>query len=79
MMDKVELHPAYQWDCPECGKENFARGVVPEMSEDDLAEMRDDFGVQPWELGQFMLMPEVVQCKHCEFGFETFRMGDDTE
>ena len=24
-MKEAELHPAYQWDCDCCGKENFSR------------------------------------------------------
>jgi len=27
-MKEVELHPAYQWDCDYCGKENFARRMT---------------------------------------------------
>ncbi len=29
MNETVELYPAYKWNCPACGKENFER-IVPE-------------------------------------------------
>jgi len=28
MSESVELHPAYQWDCPSCGRENFERIAI---------------------------------------------------
>lgn len=33
MREEAELHPAYQWDCPNCGRENFERVVVPDNYE----------------------------------------------
>jgi rubredoxin len=67
--EEVELLPAYMWDCPECGGENFERGIVPEMSEEDKAELREEHGVV--EDGHWMLMPSKVTCRHCEATFDT--------
>ena len=61
----VILRPAYVWDCPDCDRENFARGVVPEMSEDALARLRLEHGIQPWEEGDFVMMPKTVTCTEC--------------
>ncbi len=72
----VELRPAFVWDCPECGEELFVRGLVPEMSEEDLQELRDEQGVQPWELGDFVMMPENVQCRKCGASFCTLGFRD---
>lgn len=33
MKEEVELHPAYQWDCPDCGRESFERIIVPETDD----------------------------------------------
>lgn len=69
MLEAVELHNAYFWDCPSCGQENFGRLIRPEFSEDELAEMREDWGVQPWESGEFLLRPKSVECSRCGEGF----------
>lgn len=76
MASKVEMRPAYEWTCPECGRDYFERGIVPEMSEEDLAELREEHGLEPWEVGVFMLMPEHVECSECNCKFETERMSD---
>ena len=75
--DRVELRPAFSWDCPKCGTENFARGIVPEMAPEELSELRDEHGVQPWEAGDFVMAPESVECKHCLLTWETIRFRED--
>jgi hypothetical protein len=72
----VVLRPAYSWDCPDCDRENFCRGIVPEFSEEELAEMRAEQGVQPWEEGDFLMMPDSVECEHCHAVFETTHFKD---
>lgn len=75
-MPEVELRPAYAWDCPECGREVFQRGIVPEMSDDDFAALRDEYGVEPWEAGDFVTMPDRVSCPHCQSSFATLHFKD---
>ena len=70
-MVKIELHPAYAWDCDACGRENFVRGLVAEMSEEELAEARERFGLESWEMGGFLRVPVVVVCQFCGADFET--------
>ena len=70
-MKKVELLPAYCWHCENCGRENFERGIVAEMSDEDEVGMKEEFGIEPWEDGNFMMMPEKVTCPHCNEDFET--------
>lgn len=72
----VELRPAYCWDCPDCGRENFVRGLVPELSSEDLEEMRNEHGIEPWDAGDFVAMPEIVKCIHCHIQFETEHFND---
>ena len=67
----VELHSACVWDCDECGLENFERNRIFEASEEELAEMRDEHGVQPWEDGEWTVRPTAVQCRHCKATFKT--------
>ena len=71
MSEKVELIPAFQWDCPECGRENFARGIVLEASSEEVQALREKFGVEPGEEGCFMGQPTEVTCAHCDELFET--------
>lgn len=76
---KVELQPAFQWDCPNCGVQNFARGLVPEMSEEESQELREDFGLEPWDQGTWMAMPTQVTCSTCGRPFDTLHYGDDED
>jgi hypothetical protein len=72
----VVLRPAYAWDCEECGRENFERGVVPEFSAEDLTSLREEHGVESWELGDFVMMPEMVTCGHCGARFASMHLKD---
>jgi hypothetical protein len=76
---KIRLRPAYAWDCPDCGREVFERGVVPEMSEEDMEELREQDGVGPLEEGDFVMMPETVECPHCHSRFATVHFRDEAE
>jgi hypothetical protein len=72
-MDKVELHQAFFWDCPECGLEMFERGVVCE----NIEEMRGEYGIEPWVEGDFVLMPQEVECKNCHCIFTSIFGEED--
>ena len=72
----VELRPAFAWDCPDCYRESFARAIVPEFAPEDLAELRDDHGVQPWETGDFLMQPSTVKCVHCNAEFQSIHYKD---
>lgn len=76
MKKTVELRPAYAWDCDECGRENFARAVVPELSPDELEELRSEHGIDPWDAGDFVTMPSRVECTYCGAVFAPKHMHD---
>lgn len=54
----VELHPAYFWDCPECGRENFQRTITRFFPCPDCEG--DKAHAVP-----FVTYPETVECHHC--------------
>lgn len=74
MLPTVELHPAFMWDCDNCGVENIARTVgsgaeaVP-VDDPDLTVTLEHFAA-----------PEVVTCKECNRSFkaigEVYDFGD---
>lgn len=66
-MPDVELHPAYSWTCDECGRENFARAVVPESLEGELPEGFDD---EAYDGVQWIMKPERVTCSACGAEFD---------
>lgn len=70
MDEKVEMRLAYEWTCPSCGRDNFERALVAELSTEDKAEMLEDLGYEP-EPGEFMTRPDDVTCPHCGAEFET--------
>lgn len=73
----VELIPAFFWTCEACDQENFARAIVAEFSEEEMQELRSEHGVQPWETGDFMTQPDIVQCSGCERKFTTTEYGTE--
>jgi hypothetical protein len=72
----VELRPAYVWDCEECGRENFHRGLVPELSAEERYELLESHGLDAWEAGAFVAMPERVICSYCGSTFQAAHFGD---
>lgn len=73
----IELHPAYMWDCDECGRENFARAVYPELSEDEVRELAYDMGViesadDDLPPGMILMAPNKVQCIFCNAKFDVY-------
>ena len=69
----ASLSIAYVWDCDDCGRENFVRCIAADFGEDELQELRDEHGVEAWETGDFVTMPDKVTCKHCGAEFDTER------
>jgi rubredoxin len=65
----IPLRLAYAWDCPDCGREVFERGIVPEMAPEDMAKLREEHGVEPWMEGDFLLAPDEVKCPFCKSRF----------
>ncbi len=60
--EQVELCPAYVWDCPECGRENFQRAITHVPTEEDVAENPE------LEWGAWMTRPNFVVCRHADCG-----------
>lgn len=71
--DVVELSPAYMWDCPNCGRENFQRAITVAMTEEDRLEM--DLSID--EGGCWQSYPNIVICRFCEQQYETQHVTDD--
>ena len=67
----VELHLAFHWVCPECGIDNWNRGVAPELLPEEKAQARAELGIEVWEEGSLMMRPEVVSCSQCKAKFDT--------
>jgi DNA-directed RNA polymerase subunit RPC12/RpoP len=76
---EIRLRPAYSWDCPDCGREIFIRGIVPEMSLEDEKNFRDEHGVELWEEGDFVLMPQEVTCPYCNAHFQCVHFSSDSD
>jgi hypothetical protein len=76
-MDKIVLRPAYAADCEECGREFFVRAILPEMSEEDEQHLREEYGVETYEEGEFITYPSEVECPHCGAKYETKHVYDD--
>lgn len=68
----VELRPAYEWTCEECGRSQFESAMLIELDDETKQEMIEDFGLDPDDAdGEFCDMPDSVKCKFCLTEFET--------
>lgn len=64
----VELRQAFEWTCPECGIDNFARAMTvedPEIIEAFAGEA----------MGDLVMAPAQVGCVGCS---QLFHTGEDT-
>lgn len=71
MTSHVELHPAFVWDCDNCGRENFVRSIVGEFDEETMREMREEHGITEYECGEWHTAPRSVKCRYCGSAFAT--------
>jgi len=71
----VELSPAYMWDCPNCGRENFQRSITLAMSDEDRLHM----GLGPEESGCWQSYPDTVICRFCEQQYKTKHVNRSRE
>ena len=71
----VILSPAYMWDCPACGRENFQRAITIAITDEDRLHM----GLGPCEYGCFQSYPNVVICRHCGQKYKAQHVHDDDE
>ncbi len=76
--EAVELHGAFSWDCPECGRENFVRSITVEMTPEDIAEFKADHGGEDedWQTGKWMTRPDEVVCSGCRREYPTTEWGE---
>lgn len=82
---KVEMRPAYQWTCDNCGRDQFESAMVAEFSEEDRLETAKQIGLVdefcteiPEDMtGDFVTHPEHVKCNVCGHEFETVHPHDD--
>lgn len=73
-MDTVELHQAFMWDCEHCGIENFARAIRATLSDEEIANIREKFGIEEESEDEkvlFLLAPEKVTCSGCQTEYLT--------
>lgn len=78
--NKVELRPAYEWTCDECGRDNFVGGVIVEIDEHMQTELLAMGLDEPMcETGQWQTQPEEVTCDHCGAEFEVEGIGPRRE
>lgn len=68
-MNKVELRPAFEWTCDDCGIINFSSLYIPDV--DELDQIAEDMGIPEDEICHIGLMPDIVTCKDCNSKFET--------
>ena len=60
-MEEIELHPAYFWDCPKCGTENFSRVIITETQQETGSDRLDTV----------VMIPQVITCDFCNAKFST--------
>lgn len=70
-MKRTELHQAFFWTCDNCGRDQFERAIMVDADEDEVRQLRDAAGLQPWEDGRFIAAPTEVTCQECDHTYAT--------
>lgn len=65
-MNDAILFPAYHWECQECGCDNFEKGYIPELDDDQLQELKEEMGMEDSTADYIVGMPEEVTCQFCD-------------
>lgn len=70
-MSQVELHPAFVWDCDNCGRQNFERAIIPPFQ--SIEEERAAYTMLDLTPGEAfpVLAPFNVTCRSCGAVFDT--------
>ena len=71
----IELLPAYMWDCPSCGRENFQRSITLAMTDEDIVEL----GLNSGESGTWQSYPDVVTCRFCSKQYQTRHINESED
>lgn len=82
--ETVELHAAWSWDCPICGRERFERSVVEDLNREEKEEFLKAVGeMEEYETmpeNEFLLIatiPTQVVCPYCKKVFEAKPQGHE--
>jgi len=65
-MQNVELHAAFMFDCPHCGRENFCRALAPSLRDEDMDAICEEGGIKNDGHWHFILNPVSVICAYCQ-------------
>lgn len=67
----AELYVAYAYICDCCGIENFVNSVILEFDEETAQELKEDYGIEKYEEGEWVHIPAEVTCKECGTHYRT--------
>lgn len=84
---KIEMRPAYEWTCENCGRNQFVSCMVAEMTDSERLEQSklmglcDEFAesVPEYMSGDFVTYPDEVTCQFCQSTFETLPHNGEIE
>lgn len=76
-MPTVELRIAFEWTCPECGRDSFERSLMPDLGADEIDELGMLHGQSPFDPGIYVSAPDVVCCEDCGLAFCSFVFGGE--
>lgn len=66
MVATIELRPAFEWTCEECGRNTYASMIRVEDPR-VIADIEEEFGT----CGALGMAPKNVTCPHCGTQYKT--------
>lgn len=73
---EVELIPAHEWACDDCGRKNYVSCVTAELTPNERKELAKEYkGFVSG--GEYLTLPEEVQCEHCGAAFKVKQYNTD--
>ena len=68
-METIELLPAFEWICEECGKNNYVSAIKSE-DPDLIKRFREHFDISEDKEAELLMQPTKVTCEHCSVSFD---------
>lgn len=78
-MEIAKLHAAFVWECSSCGEENFCKSEPADLDEEESRELKEEYGISEFELGEWVTLPDLVECRLCNKVYKTVDPLEDNE
>jgi hypothetical protein len=75
----VILYPAYSFVCPDCEQSNYADPIKPDLTTEQITELKWKMGMPDEVIEQLRTHPSEVRCNSCEKTFGVVKNDEESD